>query len=267
MNDYYAETNKSTIYGPVKSWRFGMSLGVDPIFETSTCSFNCVYCQLGNIQKITREVKEYVKTQRVVEDFDHFLQQGEDFDVLTFSGSGEPTLAANLGEMAQELKSRCQNRPCHILTNATEMELPGVIENLKSFDKITAKLDAGSEESFNRVNRPATGVSFQSTVKGIQILMDKFGDKVEIQSMFMPVNAKEVDQYIDVMKQIQPHVIQLNTPKRPYPSVWARENRGNHKLIFNYPTTDLKKVDQDFATQLEQRLVAEVGCEIVSVYR
>ena len=54
--------NKSTVYGPVKSWRFGMSLGIDPIFVTSTCSFNCIYCQLGNIQDITTNFKEYVTT-------------------------------------------------------------------------------------------------------------------------------------------------------------------------------------------------------------
>ena len=40
---------ESTIYGPVDSWRFGKSLGVDLIVQTSICSYNCVYCQLGSI--------------------------------------------------------------------------------------------------------------------------------------------------------------------------------------------------------------------------
>ncbi|MEK6624776.1 MAG: radical SAM protein, partial [Bdellovibrionota bacterium] len=38
-------SHTQTVYGPVKSWRFGQSLGIDPIFHVSTCSFNCIYCQ------------------------------------------------------------------------------------------------------------------------------------------------------------------------------------------------------------------------------
>ena len=85
----------STIYGPVDSWRFGRSLGVDLILVSSVCSFNCVYCQLGNIQEITAGRRLFVPTERVMEDLRASDWRGS--DIVTFSGSGEPTLALNLG--------------------------------------------------------------------------------------------------------------------------------------------------------------------------
>ena len=102
------------VYGPVKSWRSGTSLGIDPIGKVSTCSFNCSYCQLGKIQKITNEIKVYVDTQTVIKDFLELEKQGrfklEELDVITFAGSGEPTLAENLGEMIDALKIILQER-------------------------------------------------------------------------------------------------------------------------------------------------------------
>jgi wyosine [tRNA(Phe)-imidazoG37] synthetase (radical SAM superfamily) len=124
-----------TIYGPVKSWRFGQSLGIDPIFEISTCSFNCVYCQLGSIQRVTAERKVYVQTKKVLQDFTEVLNDGKNFDVITFSGSGEPTLATNLGEMALGLKKLCPGKPLLVLTNATLMHNLEVQKDLQNFNR------------------------------------------------------------------------------------------------------------------------------------
>jgi len=87
----------STVYGPVDSWRVGRSLGVDLLCDTSVCSFRCVYCQLGAINLHTSERRVYVKTERVLADLE--ASRWREADVITLSGSGEPTLAANLGEV------------------------------------------------------------------------------------------------------------------------------------------------------------------------
>lgn len=152
-------TNKSTVYGPVKSWRFGMSLGIDPIYETSTCSFNCFYCQLGHIQDITDKVKTYVSTQRVLDDFKNIMAKGEKIDVITFSGSGEPTLAANIDEMIAGIRKLAPNIKQFILTNATELYREDVRNKILDLDCITVKLDAANEETFKLINRPAEGVT------------------------------------------------------------------------------------------------------------
>lgn len=259
--------NKSSIYGPVRSWRLGMSLGIDPIFETSTCSFNCFYCQLGQIQNITDAVKIYVPTQRIISDFKKIQAEHPKLDVATYSGSGEPTLASNIDEMIAGIKELAPNMPQMILTNATELYLPEVRARLQGLDKIIVKIDAASEETFQRLNRPAAGVTLERVLKGIQALQKEYQGPIEVQSMFMPLNIKEAQDYADILKMIKPDVVQLNTPKRPYPSEWHRENRGNHEEVFDYKTTELKNLPPEEAKAFETFLRKETGLEILSIYK
>lgn len=259
--------NRSTVYGPVKSWRLGMSLGIDPIFTTSTCSFNCFYCQLGEIQQITDRIAEYVPTDKVISDYQNLLKEKPTIDVITFSGSGEPTLAKNIDEMIAGIRKLTPNIPQYILTNATELHSPEVRKKLMGLDTIIVKIDASNEETFKRINRPAEGVTLQRVLDGIRALKKEFKGNIEVQSMFMPLNNKDLDDYIALMKEINPSVIQLNTPKRPYPSEWHRENRGNHAKVFDYKVTELKTLDENQAQTLERRLREETGIEVLSIYR
>lgn len=258
---------KKTVYGPVRSWRFGESLGIDPIYEISTCSFNCIYCQLGNIQNITAEVKEYVPTEKVKSDFIDMLKSGKNIDVITYSGSGEPTLASNLGEMAIELKKLAPNIPQLVLTNATLLSNKTVQKNLENIDKVIIKLDAGTEATFKLINRPVKGVSLESTVAGIKEFRKNYRGMVEVQSMFMPVNIKELEEYAKILIEISPDIVQLNTPKRPYPTSWHRENRGNHLGLHDHKTKMLKTVTIEEAKDLEVKLRGLTKLEIVSIYR
>lgn len=259
--------NTKTVYGPVKSWRFGMSLGIDPIFETSTCSFNCIYCQLGQIQNITNEVKEYVPTEKVLSDFKELLEKEVSIDVVTYSGSGEPSLASNLGEMIDGLREIKPDLPQYILTNATHLIIPEVRKNLLKLDKIIVKLDASNEQTFQMINRPAEGVTLQRVLDGIKELKKEFKGEIEVQSMFMPVNDKHLEDLASLLKEIAPNAVQLNTPKRPYPLSWHRENRGNHELIFDYEVRELKKVDEERAREIQGQLEEKTGLKFYSVYR
>ena len=92
------------LYGPVTSRRLGSSLGVD-ILPFKTCSFNCVYCQLGNTTKTTLQRREYVPVQPVLAEIERYLAgPGPRPDYITFSGSGEPTLNSGLGRLIGEVK-------------------------------------------------------------------------------------------------------------------------------------------------------------------
>ncbi|MCF8060120.1 MAG: radical SAM protein [Bacteriovoracaceae bacterium] len=259
--------NKSTVYGPVKSWRFGMSLGIDPIYQTSTCSFNCFYCQLGQIQEVTDLIKEYVPTEKVLEDYKLVKDSGEVIDVITYSGSGEPTLAANIDEMIAGIKKLSPDVPQYILTNATELYRPEVRKRILDLDCITVKLDAADEDTFQKINRPASGVTLERVVTGIKALRNEYKGKLEVQSMFMPLNKKNLDDYAKLLSEIKPDLVQLNTPKRPYPSEWHRENRGNHHKIFDYNVTDLKTLNESEAKELEEYLKENTGLSFLSIYR
>jgi wyosine [tRNA(Phe)-imidazoG37] synthetase (radical SAM superfamily) len=259
--------NQKTVYGPVYSWRFGYSLGIDPIFNISTCSFNCIYCQLGNIQNITNKKEIFVETEKVIADFSEILQKNISFDVITFSGSGEPTLAKNLKEMALGIKKLSKKSPLYILTNATLIGDPLVNDALNIFDKVIVKIDCADEEKFQLVNRPAKGITLQGIVENIKNFKQQFNGEIEVQTMFMPLNKNDIVDLAKILKEINPNVVQLNTPKRPYPLSWHRENRGNHQLIFDYDVRELKKVSEEESLDIEAELKKLTGLEILSIYK
>lgn len=259
--------NEKAVYGPVKSWRFGSSLGIDPIFEISTCSFNCVYCQLGNIQKVTTERKVYVPTQKVISDFKAVLETENKFDVITFSGSGEPTLAENLGEIISQLKELSPQTPILVLTNSTLLHLPEVQDNLKEADRVIVKLDAPNNETLQMMNRPAEGVSITSILEGILAFKKTYTGELDVQMMFMPLNLDEINDLAELLKKIQPDVVQLNTPLRPYPMSWHRDSRGNHVDQREYEVRTLRVITKEEATFIEETLREKTGLNILSVYR
>ena len=109
----------SIIYGPVSSWRLGKSLGIDLLNKRrKVCSFNCVYCQLGNSTESVIEPKEFVSMERLAKEIQSMRQIEADY--ATFSGMGEPTLASDLDE-AIELVRSMVDLPIAVLTNSSLM--------------------------------------------------------------------------------------------------------------------------------------------------
>ncbi len=162
------------VYGPVKSWRAGTSLGIDPIGSTSTCSFNCSYCQLGKIQNHVFSIKDYVSTQQIIKDLKELEHEGRfsfaELDVITFAGSGEPTLAENLGEIVDEIRKLNSDIDISILTNATTLNEKAVRERVLKADLVSLKLDAPDDNYLKSINQAVEGVTVASIVSGIKLL-------------------------------------------------------------------------------------------------
>ena len=255
----------STVYGPVRSWRVGRSLGVDLLFTSSICSFRCLYCQLGKIETPTRERKVYVPTEKVLADLE--ASDWSSADVITLSGSGEPTLALNLGEVIQALKLRT-GKPITVLTNATLLQDPQVRRDLMAADKVFCKLDAADERTLQLIDRPVEGVTLAGIVAGIKALRAEYRGHLAIQSMFMPVNHKAIEAFAALLKDIGPDEVQLNTPLRPVPKGWYLQARGNHEReTAPYESVDLVTLTREQAKALEAQLAALTGLPIVSVYK
>jgi len=255
-------TISRAVYGPVKSWRFGSSLGIDLLFVDSICSFNCVYCQLGNIEQHTDKRKVYVTTKKVIQDF-KAVSKNKSFDIITYSGNGEPTLARNLKEVIISLKA-LTSVPQSILTNGTTLLNPEVIDALCLLDKVSVKVDAGSESVFGRINRPVKGCTLQRVVDGIDNLKQHFSGELEVQSMFSNATMADLDNYIALLNKIKPDKVQLNTPTRPYPSEWHRENRGNHLQEYDYPVSALKIISQKNAAKVLKAVCEKTGLDVQS---
>ena len=172
----------NSIYGPVASWRLGRSLGVDVLCIDSICSFECVYCQLGKINRVTMERDVFVSTEKILDDLK--TSDWREADVITFSGSGEPTLAINLGIIIGKIKS-FTGKPVIVLTNSTLLHLPEVRKEVALADKIFCKLDAWSDEILRRINRPYKTFSVEEIISGIKKLREEFSGFLAIQTMIL----------------------------------------------------------------------------------
>jgi len=201
------------LYGPVHSWRLGMSLGIDPIATPEKhCNFNCVYCQLGDTAVQTRERKIFVATQALVDEVNAFVPPVP-LDYLTFSGRGEPTLAKNLGEMIRALKASRRERIA-VITNSGLMGDLQVLDDLMAADCVLAKLDAPNQHIFDAIDRPA-GENFFSIVDGLKEFARTFKGKFALQLMFIQENKDCAPAMAAIAKEIAPQEIELNTPLRP----------------------------------------------------
>ena len=220
----------STVYGPVYSWRFGNSLGIDLLLDNSICSFRCPYCQLGRINVPTVDRRVYVTTEKVIADLK--AADWRDADVITISGNGEPTLAQNLGDVIVAVK-KLTKKPVVVLTNGSLLSHAGVRTELAQADHVSVKLDAASDELLSALNRPIGEITVDAIVESIVAFRQSFKGDLSIQTMLLPGNAKKAAEFIPRYKAIKPDEIHLNLPSRAFPEAWRPELRGDHKAFSN----------------------------------
>lgn len=201
-----------SVYGPVSSWRLGSSLGIDPLPAEKTCTFDCVYCQLGRTEKKVSSPGdvELPSAQQIINEMEKF-ELGVKIDYVTFSGRGEPTLHPELG-MLIENASRIFDAPVAVLTNSSLLPREDVREGVNKADLVVAKLDAPNNELFEIINRPCNP-DLEKIVDGIK----KVGTKLSLQIMLIRQNCSEesVKGLAELAQSIDPDVVYLNTPVRP----------------------------------------------------
>ena len=195
------------------SWRLGASLGIDPLSqEEKVCSFDCVYCQLDRTRRCTVERKLYVPAGEVIRELTRMPPVPVDF--ITLSGRGEPTLASNLGEMIAGIK-KVRSEPVAVLTNTSTMNREDVRSELLGADFVIAKLDACSQDSLERVNRPAPGITIGDILEGLQTFRKVYRGKLALQVMFVESNRDQAAEIAACAREIRPDEVQINTPLRP----------------------------------------------------
>ncbi len=215
------KVNPRFVYGPVPSRRLGRSLGVSPI-PAKTCSYSCVYCQLGRTdrRRITRDSfypRENI-LQQIVE-----CQQVGPVDYVTFVGDGEPTLCQDLGWLIRQTKSKL-NLPVAVITNGSLLVHEDVRTDLAAADVVMPSLDAGAERSFRAINRPHKDLSFAAIVEGqIEFRQEYTG---QIWSEVMLVHGlndseRELQHIQHTMALIKPDRVYIMSPIRPPAEAWV----------------------------------------------
>lgn len=212
------------IYGPVRSRRLGWSLGLN-ISPTSykLCSFNCVYCQYGWTTVCTVDTADRLDDFPTRDDFgkalESALHEHKKIDNITFSGNGEPTLHPQFEELVETAKQLKEEyfpkAKLGVLSNSSTVSIEEVRKALAELDFRIMKLDAGSVETFRKINQPVKGVDYGTILNGLRSL-----EKVILQTMFVDgaiqnIGDGEVREWIERVDEIQPMKAQIYTLHRP----------------------------------------------------
>lgn len=204
------------VFGPVPSRRLGRSLGVD-LVELKTCTYDCVYCQLGRTGRKTAERRMFSPASEIIEETRSTLASGCSPDYITLSGSGEPTLHAGIGSVIAGLK-KITRIPIAVLTNGSLLADGEVRGDLARADLVIPSLDAGDEAMFQAVNRPHPDIDFMDMVEGLARFCRSFRGQVWLE-VFLIKNMNAVDEEVAkiarLAKRLRLSRVQLNTVARP----------------------------------------------------
>lgn len=204
------------VYGPVPSRRLGFSLGID-ILPFKTCSLDCIYCQLGPTKnKIIRRQK-YFSGKIILGQIKKAIDSGQRIDAITFSGSGEPTLNADIGKLILEIK-KIISIPVVVLTNSTLFTRKAVRDALSATDLVIPSLDAATQEVFERINRPYPSLEIHNIIEGLKNFRQEFRGKIWLEVLLVK-GLNDSPSHLQSLKkaiaEINPDRIQLNTVVRP----------------------------------------------------
>lgn len=221
------------IFGPVKSRRLGVSLGVNLLpTDSKVCSFDCIYCECGwNPKK--REKKAILPTRHEVfakmeEKLLEMTASGELPDVITFAGNGEPTLHPEFeGIIEDTINLRNQLTPkarIAVLSNATMLHKPTVVRALLKVDDNIQKLDSAFEETIRKMDCPSSNFRLADVVENLK----QFNGQVILQTMFLRGNFKgevidntveeELLAWLKLVAEIKPSQVMIYTIDRDTPA-------------------------------------------------
>jgi wyosine [tRNA(Phe)-imidazoG37] synthetase (radical SAM superfamily) len=211
----------SYVFGPVPSRRLGRSLGVD-LVPYKTCTYDCVYCQLGRTTRLSAEPVAGPPVEEIVAEVQSSLHLQPDF--LTLGGSGEPTLHEELEELVRRLRE-VSPVPLAVLTNGSLFWREEIREALDPVDVVLPSLDVATPELFARVNRPCPEVTFDLMLEGLRTFARTYTGKIWLEILLLEGisdSEEHVAQLAQLVEEMQPELVQLNTVDRPPAEPQAR---------------------------------------------
>lgn len=232
------------IFGPVRSRRLGLSLGVNLLpVESKLCNFDCIYCECGwNEDHVGRrrfnsreDVRDMLRDTLQV-----MVAKGELPDVITFAGNGEPTMHPDFEQIIEDtiaLRDQiCPQAKVSVLSNATQIHREDVRRALLRVDNNILKLDSAFDSTVQLINKPQGSYSVERTVE----LMKLFEGNMILQTMFLRgeylskrvdnTTAEEVDAWLDIVAQIKPRQVMIYSLDRDTPCQ-TLEKVGREELL------------------------------------
>lgn len=205
------------VFGPVPSRRLGFSLGVD-IIPSKHCCFDCIYCQIGRTTSNELVRTSFYDPHKVVEEIIDTVDKGGTIDHISFSGSGEPTLNADLGIMIKKTKEFVKTIPIAVITNGALLSREDVREDLLHADVVLPSLDAVSEDMFRYIDRPHSLLDTDTIIKGLKQFRYEYKGQIWLEIMLVKgVNddKEELKKIKNVITELNVNKVQINTVTRP----------------------------------------------------
>ncbi len=223
---------QDVVFGPIKSRRLGVSLGVNLLpTETKYCTFNCVYCECGWTRDNATGDRRLPLREEVIARLEQKLSElrdsGQRPDAITFAGNGEPTIHPDFAYILEEtMRLRDEYFPdaqVSVLTNASTLDRPGVFAALKKSGNSMLKLDAGTERMFRLINGPRQGITLKSIVEK----MKEFEGRLIIQTLFLRgekdgekidnTSGTELERWLEHVRDINPRYVMIYPIDRATP--------------------------------------------------
>ena len=205
------------LFGPVPSRRLGMSLGVD-LVPRKVCTLDCIYCEVGKTTKLSLDRQEYIPYDKLTAELEKYFETEDDPDYFTFSGSGEPTLNSSIGRVIQFIKDRKPGIPIAVLTNGTLFSDPEVRSQIAQADLVLPSLDAVTNETLIRINRPVKKITVEEHLDGLEKFREEFSGEIWLEIMIIPGyndHLEELHGFKRAIERIKPDQVQINTLDRP----------------------------------------------------
>jgi wyosine [tRNA(Phe)-imidazoG37] synthetase (radical SAM superfamily) len=221
------------IFGPVRSRRLGISLGINLLpLDSKLCNFNCIYCECGwtpgiNVPKAFFHPRNLVASE-LEKMLDEMSSNYDDLDVITYAGNGEPTMHPDFeGIIEDTIKLRDKYYPhvkLAVLSNATLIHKDSVFRALNRVEENILKLDSAIPETIRLLNDPKGKYRIEEIIQNLK----KFNGNVNIQTMFVRGHHKgqtvdntteeELESWIKVLHQIKPKQVMIYTIARDTPA-------------------------------------------------
>lgn len=218
------------VFGPVRSRRLGVSLGVNLLPpDSKICSFNCLYCECGFNFSSSEKYPTFEQVSEALEQRLKMMKEGnEPLDVITFAGNGEPTLHPDFERIVDAtITLRNYYFPkvkVSVLSNATRIADEAVFRALKKVDNNILKLDSAVDSTLKLINQP---IDNRFSVDNVVRQMSLFSGDFILQTLFLKGSYKgaffdnttddEVAAWLDVVKRLKPKQVMIYSLDRKTP--------------------------------------------------
>ncbi|NPA51457.1 MAG: radical SAM protein [Aquificae bacterium] len=205
------------IFGPVKSRRFGVSVGIDLSPKIKSCNFDCLYCELEKGKK-TDYIQNEPSPKEIIQELKEFFSKNPYPDVITITANGEPTLYTKLDTLIDLLNSIKKSSKTLILSNASTIPNPKIRKTLSKLDMVKLSVDAVSDTIFKKVDRPLKNISITQIISGIKSFRKIFNGELIIEVLIVKnINddIEEIKNIAQILREIKPDRVDIGTIDRP----------------------------------------------------